>query len=92
MDYGAVLKFDNYGFAILSESDTNSESEVQDQDERCHIYRYMDVSELQRSTCLYWSNYRSHVVFLVSIPVLYHSQTPQLSSGRHSVLNPVLLT
>lgn len=53
MDYGAVLKFDNYGFAILSESDTQSESEVQDQDERCHIYRYMDVSELQRSTCLY---------------------------------------
>lgn len=43
MDYGqsAVLKFDNYGFAILSESDTKSVRGVQDQDERCHIYRYM---------------------------------------------------
>lgn len=48
MEYAcsAVLKFDKYGFAILSESDTKSDREAQDQDERCHIYRYMYVSEL----------------------------------------------
>lgn len=37
----AVLKFDNYGFAILSECDTKPERGVQDQDERCHVYRYV---------------------------------------------------